>query len=118
MVGARRSLAVWVIYTLVVGAALLLVPDVLLGVFQIDETAESWVRVVGVVVLVLLILYAFMVREPTRTMFEATVYGRGFAALALVVLAFTAGPWQLALFAAVDAAGATWTYLSLRADPV
>lgn len=59
---SQRSLAVWAIYTLVVGVALLVVPNALLGVFHIQETDESWVRVVGVVVLVLSIYYTSMGR--------------------------------------------------------
>jgi len=86
-------------------------------VFQIQEANESWVRVVGVVVLVLSIYYTFMVREPSRAVYQATVVGRGFAAAALAVLALTTGPWQLAIFAAVDASGATWTYATSRSAP-
>lgn len=116
MSAATRSIQVWAIYTLVVGAALLLIPNTFLGLFQIDETNEVWVRVIGVVVLVLTIYYAFMVRVQSRTMFQATVYGRGFSTVLLVILAFTAGPWQLALFAVLDAAGATWTHLTNRTN--
>ena len=64
------------------------------------------------VVLVLTIYYASMLREPSPTMFQATVYGRGFSALVLTVLAFATGPWQLVFFAVADAAGATWTQLT------
>lgn len=58
--------------------------------------------------------YFVMALTGANTMFPATVCGRGLVALALAVLAITTGPWQLALFAAVDSAGAAWTQLSLR----
>jgi len=105
---------VWLVYSLAVGAALLLVPNTLLGLFQVEEATEVWVRVAGALVLVLSIMYWFIIQEQSRPMFQATVYGRGFMAVVLAVLAFTAGPWQLVLFAAGDAVGALWTHLANR----
>ena len=40
MSSASRSLQVWEVYTLVVGTALLLIPNTLLGFFQIEEPTE------------------------------------------------------------------------------
>lgn len=114
MSSAARSMQVWAIYATVVGLALLLAPNTLLGVFQIEETTEVWVRVVGAVALALSVLYWFIVSEGSRRMFQATVYDRVVFAVIAVVLAFTTGPWQLILFAVVDAAGALWTHLANR----
>ncbi len=107
-------MAVWAGYTFGIGLLLLVVPNFLLGLFRIDETNEPWVRVLGAVVLLLAFYYFVMALNGANTMIRATVYGRGLVALVLVVLAITTGPWQLVLFAALDAAGATWTHLSLR----
>jgi len=106
MSNVTRSMQVWLIYSLAVGAALLLIPNTLIGVFQIEETTESWVRVAGGLVLVLSVLYWFITQEKSRLMFQATAYGRGLIAVILAVLSFTAGPSQLVLFAAGDAKGA------------
>ncbi len=114
MSAAARSMQVWAIYATVVGLALLLVPNTLLGVFQIEETTEVWVRVLGGVVLALTVLYWYIVSEGSRRMFQATVYDRGLFAVIAAVLAFTTGPWQLVLFAIVDAAGALWTHMANR----
>jgi len=114
MSSAARSMQVWVIYTTVVGATLLLSPNTLLGVFQIEETTEVWVRVLGSVVLVLTVLYWYIMQENSRRMYQATVYGRGLFVVVGSVLAFTTGPWQLLLFAGVDAAGALWTHIANR----
>ncbi len=113
---AKLSLQVWVLYTLLLGIGLMLIPGTLLGIFQIEEPADSWVKVVGVLALVLTVLYSYIIKESSANMYEATVYGRGVAVAGLVGIAFAAGPWQLALFAAVDAIGALWTYFALRAD--
>ena len=109
-----RSVAVWAGYAFGVGLLLLVVPNFLLGLFRIEETNESWVRVLGAVVLLLAFYYLVMALNGANTMFRATVYGRGLVGLALAVLAMSTGPWQLVLFAAADAAGAAWTQLSLH----
>lgn len=114
MSSAARSMQVWAIYTTVIGLALLLVPNTVLGVFQIEETTEVWVRVVGAVALSLSVVYWYIVSEGSRRMFQATVYDRVLFVGIAVVLAFTTGPWQLILFAIVDAAGALWTHLANR----
>lgn len=116
MRNARQSLTVWAIYVYVLGAALLVIPNVILGLFGIAETDEVWIRVVGMLVIIFGILYSGALREETREMYLASVIARTFAAIVLVALAFTVGPWQLVLFAALDAAGAAWTGLALRAD--
>lgn len=116
MAGAKQSLVVWSIYVYVLGAVLLLIPNVLLGVFGIEETEEVWIRVVGVTVIALGVLYTGAVRAHTREMYMAAVWDRYVAVVLLVILAFTTGPWQLALFAAADLAGATWTWMALRSE--
>ena len=114
MSDARQSLVVWSIYVYVLGAVLLIIPNVLLSLFGIAETDEVWIRVVGMTVVIFGILYTGAVRTDADEMYQASVVGRGFAVVVLVVLALTTGPWQLVLFAALDAAGAGWTWLGLR----
>ena len=114
MSAPARSLAVWSVYALSVGLLLLVVPNFLLGLFQIEETSESWVRVLGSTVILLAIYYVYIVRENSVSMFRATVLGRGLVAIVLTVLAFSTGPWQLVLFAIADALGTAWTQFSLR----
>lgn len=111
---AVRSLQAWTVYVLVIGISLLLVPNVILELFRVAETREVWIRVVGVVVIALGILYWSMVRREDMGGIRATVYERYFAAGALVILAITTGPWQLVLFGVMDFLGASWTFAALR----
>ncbi|MFP3881611.1 MAG: hypothetical protein ACLFWH_04740 [Actinomycetota bacterium] len=111
---AVRSLQVWTVYVFAIGISLLLVPNVILGLFRIPETDEVWIRVVGVVVIALGVLYWSMVQRDDSPGMLATVYERYFAAAAFVVLAFTTGPWQLVLFGVIDFLGASWTLVALR----
>ena len=113
---ARQSISVWAAYVSVLGALLLVSPNALLGLVGIAETDEVWIRVVGMTVIIFGILYTGAVQADARQLYLASVIGRAFAVVTLVVLAFTSGPWQLVLFAAVDTAGAVWTFIGLRAD--
>lgn len=113
---AARSLYVWSVYVLVIGSLLALAPNFLLSTLGMDETEEVWIRVLGIVVVLLALYYWDAARNEARHHFVATVLGRGFVAAAFVVLVITGEPWQLLIFAAVDLAGSLWTLSSLRAD--
>lgn len=115
MISAReRSLQAWVAYLAVVGLWLLILPTSLFALLQIDDDADVWVRVIGMLALVLLIFYLFVIRSGLALMYRATVYARLLAVVGFAVLAITTGIWQLALFAVLDAAGATWTHVTNR----
>lgn len=111
---AMRSLQVWSGYVFVMGALLLATPDLVVRLLGIAESADVWARVVGVVAIALGILYASVVRRRDEGGLRATVHARWFVAAAMLLLAFTVGPWQLSLIAAADLAGGTWTYMASR----
>ena len=96
------------------GVFLILTPDLVMGLIGIEGDQGVWLRAVGAPVLVLGVFYLGAVRNNSQWLFSYSVLGRMLAALALAYLAIVDGPWQLWLFAGVDAFGATWTYLALR----
>lgn len=112
---AAFSARVFAVYVLAVGAALLLVPNLLLGLFRIAPTAEIWVRVAGLIAFNLGI-YVWVAAHH-RPFLQASVYTRSLVFVVLGSFALTgmADP-MLALFGVVDLAGAVWTALALRAD--
>lgn len=116
MSSAARSLYAWSIYVAIVGVGFLIMPNVVLSVFQIDETDEVWIRIVGLLVLSLPILYVTAARGELIAMFLASVWYRWLIAAGLIVLGLVAGPWQLLLFASVDFLGGLWTLLSVRSE--
>ena len=115
MTKAARSVFVFSIYLFVLGSTLVIVPNVLLSVFGFPHTNEVWVRVVGMLVVILGFYYLTAAREDLTPMLRATVYGR--AAVLVFFIGFVlAGfaPPILVLFGVIDALGAAWTVVALR----
>ena len=118
MTAAARSILVYSIYTFGLGATLLLIPNVPLPLFGLPEAHEVWIRVAGMTVLFLSMLYFTAARNEYRQIFVASVYFRFavvgfFAAFA----AFNLTPWNILLFTPFDVLFAIWTWTALRKSP-
>ena len=117
MSGAARSVAVFGVYCVGVGLILIAGPNLLLGAVGLPPTGEAYVRVLGVVVLVLGLYYLAAARAEAVAFFRWTTWGRPIAfALFGVLVLLGVAPRVLILFGAVDAAGALWTARALRRD--
>jgi len=114
---SAQSLFVFSIYLFILGLILLVIPNVLLSLFSLPETNEVWIRVVGMLVL-LLGYYDFQAsKNEMIKFFQWSVYARGVVPvffIIFVVLDFA--PPILILFGVIDGAAALWTHLSLRSD--
>lgn len=111
------SIQAFGIYIIAMGLGLAFVPNLLLTLFRMPVATEVWIRVLGVVVMNIGILYVVAAQSRAVTIFRATVYGRPavfvwFAAFVALGLA----PKMLLLFGAVEVAGALWTWLALRSE--
>ncbi len=109
------SLTVQAIYVLITALQLIFVPNMLLGMFGFEPTSEIWIKVLGIVLLVLVIYYYAIIQSGDKTLLKFTIYGRlavviGFCLLVLAGLA----PVQLIMFAGIDLATAIWTWLELK----
>ena len=114
--GATRSVLAFGIYLLTLGSGLLLAPDLMLALFRQPPTHEPWLRVVGVVVLVLGLYYVRAARERVTAFYRWTVGGRLLAVLILfALLALRWVPGFVLILAVVDLAGIGWTWRALRA---
>lgn len=115
MTAASRSLYIFAIYLLVLGIVLIVMPNALLATFQLPETSEVWIRVVGMLVFNLGLYYYFMAPANNVLFLTLTVYVR-----ALVIVWFTVFvlmDWvspRLLLFGVVDLLAAAWTFFALR----
>lgn len=115
MSNAGRSVFVFGIYLTFLGATLIVVPNVLLGVFRLPAVTDVWIRVVGMLVLCLAFYYLQAARRGLADFFPWTVYVR--CAVFVTLLAFAAlklAEPQLALLGVIDLLGATWTALAIR----
>ena len=112
---AATSVLAFGAYLALLGVTLVVVPNVLLGVFAMPATGEIWIRVVGVLVLCLAFYYTQAARRGLNDFLQWTVYVRCFVFVSFVVFVVL-GLVQptLALFGAIDLLGATWTLLALR----
>jgi hypothetical protein len=115
---SAMSVFVFAIYLMLLGLILLVVPNLLLAIFGIPETGEVWIRVVGMLAVILGYYYTQAARNDLTVFFRATVCGR--TAVLLFFIAFVVldlAPPILVVFGVIDAAGAIWTALCLRAAP-
>ena len=117
MTKSAQSLFFFALYLFGLGVILLVAPNWLLGVFDIEPTSEVWIRVVGMLVLFLGVYYVSAARANFLPILEASVRVR--VAVPLFFGAFVALGWAeppLLLFGGVDLAGAVWTFLTLRSE--
>ncbi len=112
-----RSIFVYAIYVFGLGAALLLVPNIPLPIFGLPQATEVWIRVAGMTVIFLSILYFVSARNEYREIFVASVPIR-FAVPVFFAGFVIAGyaPWNLILFTPLDVLFAIWTWVALRGE--
>lgn len=115
MTPAGKSIYYFGFYLLGLGLILTAVPNFLLSTFQLPETNEVWIRVVGVIVFNIGLYYVFMAPQNNNTFLMLSVFTRLAILLWFIVFAVIGwAPYTLILFGLVDAGGAVWTYASLR----
>lgn len=117
MTKPATTLFVFAIYLILLGTALVVVPNALLGLVGMPGTTEVWIRIVGMLVVFLGVYYVVAARINSLPFMEASVRLRG--SVLLFFGAFVALGWAppvLLLFAAIDVLGALWTHLSLRRE--
>ena len=112
---AALSIKAFGIYAAVTGVGLLIAPNVILAPLGVPATAEVWIRVVGTLAVVIGYYYWACGIQEALAFFKATVKGRFlYAVLTVSLIAIFQAPMQLLLFAAIDVAGAIWTWRGLR----
>ena len=111
---AARSILVFGIYLAILGAGLFVSPDAMLALFRQPPTQEPWLRVLGLVTLVLGFYYVTAARAEATSFFRATLWGRGLGAIVFAgLVSAKAAPAFILLMAALDGAGALWTWRAL-----
>ena len=117
MSAAARSLIGWGIYLVAFGASMLIIPALLLRWFHLPETETPYIRIVGILFLVLSYYMFRAARAEVTPFFRWTVHARAPIILVIIVLVLLklVSPLMLA-FGSVDLIGAIATALALRHD--
>jgi len=114
---AAFSTKVFAVYLFVLGAALVLTPNFLLGLFGIAPTAEVWIRMVGVLVLMIGVQLYIAARHQAIPLLQASVLTRRAVFVLLTAFALTGiGSPMLILFGVIDLCGGLWTHFALEAN--
>src|SRR5437867_13158285 len=112
---AAKSLFVFGIYAVAAGTGLLLMPGLVLGTLGFPPAQDGWVRVVGVLAIVVGAYHLVGARNELLPYIRASVWGRiSFAILLGSLVVTSVMPISLLLFAAIDLAAAVWTAIALR----
>jgi hypothetical protein len=99
----------------VVGLGFMLMPMFVLKLFGLSAGDDAWIRMVGMLASIIGFYYIRVAQAKMDNFIPWTVPGRYYAAsfMVLMVVLDKLGP-ALLLFAAIDAAAATWTWLAVR----
>lgn len=116
---SKPAFSLWVfsLYMFALGATLVVAPNILLPLFGVPETHEVWIRVVGMLALIVGYLDFMASRHDLRIFFAWTVPPRLCVPVFLTTFVILGwAPPILILFGAIDAAGALWTAACLRGE--
>ncbi len=116
---SKPAFSLWVfsLYMFALGATLVVAPNILLTLFGVPETHEVWIRVVGMLVLIVGYLDFMASRHELQIFFAWTVPPRLCVPVFLATFVILGwAPPILILFGAIDAAGALWTAACLRCE--
>ncbi len=111
------SIKVFAVYVFITGLGLMLIPNLWLAPLGFPATDEIWVRMLGLVAVVLGFYYWASALANNRAFFAASVYGRTIFFVGCIgLVAFVSAPWQIIIFGSIDLAGAAWTKLALSKE--
>jgi hypothetical protein len=114
---STTSILVFGIYLVFLGLILLISPNYLLRIVGLPTTSEAWIRLTGMLILVLSFYYIQAARNEVTIFYRWTLYTRLSAIFVLLgfVILELASPVIL-LFWLGDLAGAIWTWLTLKSE--
>jgi hypothetical protein len=117
MTRAARSSFLFGIYLGLLGVGLVIAPNVVLGIFGVPPTSEVWIRVTGMLTLLLGCNYVLSARANNTFWFKTSVPLRCTVIVFFGAFVFAGlAPPILILFGAIDLVTAAWTWAALRRD--
>ena len=117
MTGSGKSIFFFGIYVVVLGILLVFIPNALLGLVEIPPTNEVWIRLAGMLLLILGFFYVQAGRHNLVPFFKWTLVTRGvafFFVLGFWLCGFIS--WLILAFWLGDLAGIIWTWTALQGE--
>jgi len=109
------SIRFYSFYLFLMGAGMLLIPNILLNLLGFPTTTEIWIRMLGLFTFTTGIYYFYAAAHEQTAFFRATVAGRVFFFFATIAITlFFNQPLMLAGVGSMDLLGAIWTWKTLR----
>ena len=117
MTKSAKSVFIFGLYMVIIGLALLIVPNLFLTPFGIEPSHEVWIRLSGILLMALAVYYILGAKHELVVIMKAT----GFIRLTIIVFFSTFVVLDLVspniiLFAVIDFFGGLWTLLMLKKE--
>ena len=117
---AALSMFVFVLYVILLGVILMVIPNALLAIFGLPATTEVWIRLVGMLVFLIGYYYIRASRNEKEmiSFYRWTVHARSSVIVFFIIfVAFGFVKLILILFGVKDLFAAIWTWKTLRTAP-
>jgi hypothetical protein len=115
MTAASKTVFYFGYYLIILGLVLILMPNLLLLLFGLEETKEVWLRVAGVLVFNKALYYIYASQTNSPKFLMATIVSR--LLVMFWFLVFILAGWanvKLILFGCIDVGGALWTWVVMK----
>jgi hypothetical protein len=115
MTSTAKSVFYYSFYMMGMGLSLLLIPNLILGVFGFEPTNDIWIHILGLFAFCAGMFYFYCGRTNQTGFFRISITERivFFLGMVGIVLFLPANPLLVAI-GSVDLLGAIWTALTLR----
>lgn len=112
---AARSVFYFGFYLYATGLTLMIAPNMFLKAFQLPETNEVWIRIVGLLAFCLGFYYHRTGVQNNTAFFRLTVPARVIACIGFIAFVLlNYAPPVLAVFGVIDLLAAAWTWVALK----
>lgn len=111
------SIVIFGVYMSILGLLFITIPNQVMTLFGLEPVTDIWIRIVGLLLVILGFYYFMAIKEKAYNFYKWTVYGRFpifFVFLGFVLLDLA--PPILILFGAFDTGCAIWTGIMLKKE--
>jgi hypothetical protein len=109
------TIRIYSFYLFLMGAGMIIIPNILLSLFGFPNTTEIWIRMLGLFTFTTGIYYFYSSAHEQTAFYKSTVVGRLFFFVMTIVFVFVfKQSIMLAAIGSIDCLGAIWTLTQLK----